>query len=455
MLTNRDKLLQSSASRRLLSTLTSYWSSPPRMKLRRFLEPISLLLLLGRQAMEPESDPVTPAIGSSSNKAISPAALQTPQNQLQFHSYDSGYFTNTSHDGPAVSPDSSPLANKTDSLATTIPTISTHSGSENLRQGTLEWAYSLCNEGKLTTRTTGSMKRLELQCPVCRVWVNSGQIATSNGLIHNQKKFFTSLVSHFPSAKCRNNAVPPPPPVPPLAALPTYPFPMPETIRIPLAGASNHFEGLESIDEDNSGAFMTSATKEVPMELESPFAPSMDAAVKRMEATALDAQPRTRHMYLSLFQMDQVNKNLSALNNTQKLEIESLRRKVTAATSKISDSKRFLFAVATKNVPRLSSPVSTCIQAGASFRAITQKIETALLGNYRAFDYDEEDLDLGLLAVRLGGRSLLYSLNHSVGLPSIRTVYSRLNLTKIIPTIGPITVDQILGNILDRLKISL
>lgn len=56
-------------------------------------------------------------------------------------------------------------------------------------------------------------------------------------------------------------------------------------------------------------------------------------------------------------------------------------------------------------------------------------------------------MSISLLALRLGGRPLLYVLNHAQNLPSIRAVYNRLNMTRITPTIGPITKEHVISNI--------
>jgi len=53
-------------------------------------------------------------------------------------------------------------------------------------------------------------------------------------------------------------------------------------------------------------------------------------------------------------------------------------------------------------------------------------------------------MDLAQLVLQLGGHQLLYALSHSLGLPSLWTIYNHMNLTHITPTI---TIAGIISNI--------
>jgi hypothetical protein len=116
-------------------------------------------------------------------------------------------------------------------------------------------------------------------------------------------------------------------------------------------------------------------------------------------------------------------------------------------TNKLTDYKRFFVAAANHDVPRLQSLISTAVRSGAGINAITRKIESAFAGLYIPKSFSQAEMDLAQLILRLGGRQLLYALSHSLGLPSLRTIYNHMNLTRITPTIGPIIIAGIVSNI--------
>lgn len=84
---------------------------------------------------------------------------------------------------------------------------------------------------------------------------------------------------------------------------------------------------------------------------------------------------------------------------------------------------------------------------GASIREIVNKLEDALEGVYRPQGYSADDLDIATLVFRLGGRQLLFALNHKLSLPSLRTLRNKSTFTSLTPTIGPIQNEQLDQNI--------
>ncbi|KAJ7442126.1 hypothetical protein FB451DRAFT_1105911 [Mycena latifolia] len=115
---------------------------------------------------------------------------------------------------------------------------------------------------------------------------------------------------------------------------------------------------------------------------------------------------------------------------------------------KIADYKRFMDAVAEMNIPRLQQLVSVGLRRGASPSAIIRMMQSALEGVYRPHPVlDSRTLDIALMVYRLGGRKLLYAVNHGLGLPSLRTLRNHMAFTKIMPTVGTISVSDIIHNI--------
>ncbi|KAJ7911780.1 hypothetical protein B0H13DRAFT_2479992 [Mycena leptocephala] len=115
---------------------------------------------------------------------------------------------------------------------------------------------------------------------------------------------------------------------------------------------------------------------------------------------------------------------------------------------KLADYKRFMDAVAEMNIPRLQQLVSVGLRRGSSPAAIVRMMQSALEGVYRPRPIlDSRTLDIALMVYRLGGRKLLYAVNHGLGLPSLRTLRNHMAFTRIMPTVGMISVSDIIHNI--------
>ncbi|KAG0700353.1 hypothetical protein DFH29DRAFT_807752 [Suillus ampliporus] len=104
-------------------------------------------------------------------------------------------------------------------------------------------------------------------------------------------------------------------------------------------------------------------------------------------------------------------------------------------------------AISEGDIPRLQQIINIALQNGASIHEIVNKLEDALEGAYNPHGYGAEDLDIATLVFRLGGRQLLFALNHKLGLPSLRTLCAKSTFTSVMPTIGPIRDEQFNQNI--------
>ncbi|KAJ7105296.1 hypothetical protein C8R44DRAFT_834477 [Mycena epipterygia] len=124
--------------------------------------------------------------------------------------------------------------------------------------------------------------------------------------------------------------------------------------------------------------------------------------------------------------------------NYKYLNYEQTRKLLIQRTKENNDLKLkttndLVIAIATNDLPRVNALLNTAIRNGASVNTMTAQIIEAN--------------DLSILIYRLGGQSLLYSLNHALGLPSLRTIGNSANFVKVTPTLGPISIDEIKANI--------
>ncbi|KAL0960227.1 hypothetical protein HGRIS_011861 [Hohenbuehelia grisea] len=104
-------------------------------------------------------------------------------------------------------------------------------------------------------------------------------------------------------------------------------------------------------------------------------------------------------------------------------------------------------AIADNNLPSIGLIVNVMTRRKASVPAIISKLDDAVAGVYAPRGYTEREVDLATLAFRMGGRNLLYSLNHGSHFPSLRTLRRHASFTRITPCIGPITCAPIVADI--------
>ncbi|KAJ7435719.1 hypothetical protein B0H11DRAFT_1755763 [Mycena galericulata] len=113
----------------------------------------------------------------------------------------------------------------------------------------------------------------------------------------------------------------------------------------------------------------------------------------------------------------------------------------------MGDYERLVIAIATNDLPRINVLLNTAIRNGASINTMTAQILEAVQGLRSTKGFTKFENDLSLLIYRIGGQSLLYSLNHALGLPSLRTIGNSAHFVKITPTLGPISATDIRQNI--------
>ncbi|KAJ7471015.1 hypothetical protein FB451DRAFT_1037175, partial [Mycena latifolia] len=172
------------------------------------------------------------------------------------------------------------------------------------------------------------------------------------------------------------------------------------------------------------------------------------AEVQKLVDQAVQADSRTNFRYLNWAQIQSLLADRTEEVRRWRLKGLNYARNLASAMRKIADYKRFMDAVAEMNIPRLQQLVSVGLRRGASPSAIIRMMQSALEGVYRPRPVlDSRTLDIALMVYRLGGRKLLYAVNHGLGLPSLRTLRNHMAFTKIMPTVGTISVSDIIHNI--------
>ncbi|KIK44260.1 hypothetical protein CY34DRAFT_23175 [Suillus luteus UH-Slu-Lm8-n1] len=169
--------------------------------------------------------------------------------------------------------------------------------------------------------------------------------------------------------------------------------------------------------------------------------------ISRLVEIARDPKAHTNYKYLGLAHMQDIAKMYAAQVKELKLQACNDSRKHMTSLTQLDDYNRLLMAISENDVPRLQQVIKIALDNGASVREVVNKLEDAIEGVYRPRGYGSSDIDIATLVYRLGGRQLLYALNHQIGIPSIRTLRARATFTTIMPTIGPIRPEQFDENI--------
>jgi hypothetical protein len=113
-----------------------------------------------------------------------------------------------------------------------------------------------------------------------------------------------------------------------------------------------------------------------------------------------------------------------------------------------------LLTHAGKDVTRLSQLLQTARKKRRSVAFITERVKLALEGEYQPqAKYTTNELDIGLLAHRLGGHRILFALCEEYGLPSLRTILRKTVQLTVEPCLHSPDPETILTNI-ERVIIS-
>jgi hypothetical protein len=143
------------------------------------------------------------------------------------------------------------------------------------------------------------------------------------------------------------------------------------------------------------------------------------AAIERAHDDELHMSVFTPDCFLSDDQLSKRSIWRAQKMNNLKLALLGRDRRVLRLLKVQSDSKRILVLASTKQIPRMHQLFAQMIKRGASPAVICLKIEKALRGEYNPKGYNLEDLEDSYLALKMGGRRLLYAQNKSRGLASI------------------------------------
>lgn len=125
----------------------------------------------------------------------------------------------------------------------------------------------------------------------------------------------------------------------------------------------------------------------------------------------------------------------SFLKHQSQLEALDLARSIKRATAKIGDFERMFDLLSLHNVSNLRVVLAMARKRGCSTAAIVERLADAVEQRRKPRSFDDEDVALATLALRLGGPVLLHALGKARGFPSQSFLYKHGHLASFTPTV--------------------
>ncbi|KAI0783374.1 hypothetical protein C8Q75DRAFT_810958 [Abortiporus biennis] len=178
----------------------------------------------------------------------------------------------------------------------------------------------------------------------------------------------------------------------------------------------------------------------------------VDLHLRELASLATTSWSGTRYSLLNHTQL--VTLLDDAHTEIKRLHLQALNasRRLGTALGKLNSHTQLLMTLAEGNIPRSQQLFAQALKSGASITAIVERVRDAIGGLYTAQLSDAESdgqiMDLALLVYRLGGHALVYALNHSAfKIPSLTSIRNYFSFSRLMPTLGTITSEEILWNL--------
>ncbi|KAF8594840.1 hypothetical protein BDV93DRAFT_577293, partial [Ceratobasidium sp. AG-I] len=122
-------------------------------------------------------------------------------------------------------------------------------------------------------------------------------------------------------------------------------------------------------------------------------------------------------------------------------------RRIQSLCGRMDDHKRLMRSIAQSDDVSVGRIIRTALKNGAGIKTIIGRIVKAQEGLFSPQNYSQKTFDLIALVLKIGGPRLAFAVSKALHLPSISTVRNRLNLPRLLPSIGFPTRNEILKNI--------
>ena len=152
-----------------------------------------------------------------------------------------------------------------------------------------------------------------------------------------------------------------------------------------------------------------------------------------MRRSKLGVRDGARNMNFKFMNATQLQERSEAWKQNARsaqLELFNAKKAKSRLMSNLDYEKRRTLLISRENIPGVRRVLANALKRRMSGPAILDKLRDALDGIYHARGWTEEENDLALLVLRLGGPSLLNVLHTNAGLPGL--TYTRKLASKVI-----------------------
>lgn len=111
-----------------------------------------------------------------------------------------------------------------------------------------------------------------------------------------------------------------------------------------------------------------------------------------------------------------------------KLQLLSLSLENIRLRNKIDTHKRFQLLLANEDIARVRSVMNVCLKSGAGLNTILNKFSMAAQNLYSPRAWEEKEVDLAVLVLKIGGPALLHTFNKLSLLPSSSFIYKVIRI---------------------------
>lgn len=101
----------------------------------------------------------------------------------------------------------------------------------------------------------------------------------------------------------------------------------------------------------------------------------------------------------------------------------------------MSDHDRTITPLSNDSIPRLRAVLASARARGCSLKSVLARLEAAAEGRLRTRKFEQAEVDLAVLALRLGGRRMAFILHQALGLPSVSFLYEHGALASFHPLV--------------------
>lgn len=126
-------------------------------------------------------------------------------------------------------------------------------------------------------------------------------------------------------------------------------------------------------------------------------------ALRHIESRAHSPPQYANNRFLTYSQLVDKVEKLREERKTLRLITFNSSRKLAKLASNVDLYKCLIWYLGENDIPRVRQLLNVCLRKGASVNYILDRVQLALNGMYHAKEFGTDDIDIGLLVLRIGG----------------------------------------------------